>query len=204
MISAVVLAAGRSQRMGRPKMTLPWGSTTVIGQVVQVLGQAGLGEVLVVTGGAHDEVEAALRGSTARLVFNPRFNEGGMVASLQMGLAHLSDASEAALVVLGDQPQIQPEVVAALLAHYFEHRSPLVVPSYCMRRGHPWIVRRSLWMEIQALGASQTLRDLFHSQAEQIAYLQVETDSILADLDTPDDYERQRPPEPVSNPPGLG
>jgi len=64
-----------------------------------------------------------------------------------------------------------------------------------MRRGHPWIVSRSLWTFVQALGSSQTLRDLLHSQAEQVAYLPVETDSILADLDTPDDYERERPPE---------
>jgi molybdenum cofactor cytidylyltransferase len=204
MISAVVLAAGRSQRMGRPKMTLPWGSTTVIGRVVQVLGQAGVDDILVVTGGAHAEVETVLLGSPARLVFNPRFTEGGMADSLQVGLAHLPEATEAALVALGDQPQIQPEVVIALVARYLEDRPPLVVPSYAMRRGHPWIVARSLWTFVQSLGPSQTLRDLLHSQAELVAYLAVDTDSVLADLDTPSDYERERPIEPDSNPPGLG
>jgi molybdenum cofactor cytidylyltransferase len=204
MISAVVLAAGRSQRMGRPKMTLPWGNTTVIGRVVQVLELAGVDHIQVVTGGAHAEVESALQGSPARLIFNPRFSDSGMLASLQLGLAHLPEASEAALVVLGDQPQIQPEVVVALVARYHEDRPALVVPSYTMRRGHPWIVARSLWAEIQALGTSQTLRDLLHSQAEQIVYLPVDTDSILADLDTPGDYQRERPPERDSNLPGLG
>jgi len=190
MISAVVLAAGRSQRMGQPKMALHWGDTTVIGRVVQVLSQAGLSDILVVTGGASEAVQAALQDSVARLVHNPAYAAGEMLSSLQVGLAGLQENCEAALVALGDQPQIQAQVVAGLLARYRSSRSVLVVPSYQMRRGHPWIVGRSLWPDIQALSPPQTLRDLLQANAGQIEYLAVDTDSILADLDTPDDYQR--------------
>lgn len=190
MISAVVLAAGRSQRMGQPKMALPWGDSTVIGRVVQVLSQAGVNDIVVVTGGGSEAVHTALQSSSARLVHNPAYAEGEMLSSLQVGLAGLPDDWEAALVALGDQPQIQPQVVAGLLERYRLSHSVLVVPSYKMRRGHPWIVGRSLWPDIQALKPPQTLRDLLQAQAAQIDYLAVDTDSILADLDTPDDYQR--------------
>ena len=70
-VAAVVLAAGQSRRMGRPKLVLPWGDTTVIGRVVQALLEAGLNEIVVVTGGARRQVEAALAGLPVRPVFNP-------------------------------------------------------------------------------------------------------------------------------------
>lgn len=190
MISAVVLAAGRSRRMGQPKMALSWGDTTVIGRVVQVLSIAGVDDILVVTGGGSETVNAALHGSAARLVHNPDYAEGEMLSSLQVGLASLPEDCEAALVVLGDQPQIQSQVVVGLLERYRSSRSVLVVPSYRMRRGHPWVVKRFLWPDIQALKPPQTLRDLLQDKAGQIDYLTVDTDSILADLDTPDDYQR--------------
>jgi molybdenum cofactor cytidylyltransferase len=121
-----------------------------------------------------------------------------MLSSLQVGLSALPEDCEAALVALGDQPQIQPQVVVGLLERYRSSRSELVVPSYRMRRGHPWIVGRSLWSDIQALSPPQTLRDLLQDKAGQIDYLEVDTGSILADLDTPDDYQR------ALNRPGLG
>jgi molybdenum cofactor cytidylyltransferase len=193
MIGAIVLAAGQSRRMGRPKMVLPWGSTTVIGRVVGVLAQAGIEPVIVITGGSRELVEAALLGLPARPVFNPRFESDEMTWSLQTGLAAMPEDVEAALVVLGDQPQIEPRIVAAVVAAYRKAGPILVVPSYEMRRGHPWLVSRALWPAILALQPPQTLRDLLHASAEQIHYLVVDTPSVLRDLDTPDDYERERP-----------
>jgi len=204
VISAVILAAGRSQRMGRPKMALPWGDTTVIGQVVQTLVQAEVKDILVVTGGYHQEVESALQGLPVRVVYNPRFAEGEMVSSLQTGLANLPEAADAALVVLGDQPKIQARVVSGVIAMYRAQHADLVVPSYQMRRGHPWLIDRRLWGEVQALGVQHTLRDLLQAHASEILYLPVETDSVLIDLDTPGDYERERPKDENPRLPGLG
>lgn len=191
-IGAVVLAAGLSRRMGAPKQVLPWGGTTVIGRVVQVLALGGAQEIRVVTGGAHDLMEAALRESPAQVVFNSRFAEDAMILSLQTGLGHLPEDVQAALVALGDQPQIQPGVVQALIAVYRQRQPLVIVPSYQMRRGHPWLIDRSLWGEILQFEPAKTLRDVLNWYAEKIFYLTVDTDTVLRDLDTPEDYRREK------------
>ena len=192
-IAAVVLAAGLSRRMGKPKMLLPWGTTTVIGRVVEVLQQSGLVEILVVTGGARLEVEKTLAGSRTRTVFNPRFAEGEMIESLQVGLAAISDTASAALVVLGDQPQIETCVVEAVLKAFEQKRWELVIPSYAMRRGHPWLVGRSLWPDLIGMQPNQTMRDFMKAHEAVITYLEVDRPSVLKDLDTPQDWEREHP-----------
>jgi molybdenum cofactor cytidylyltransferase len=192
-IAAVVLAAGLSRRMGAPKMLLPWGTTTVIGRVVEVLQQSSLAEILVVTGGARLEVEGTLAGSRARTVYNPRFAEGEMIESLQVGLAAISNMASAALVVLGDQPQIETCVVEAVLKAFDQERRELVIPSYAMRRGHPWLVGRSLWPDLMGMQTKQTMRDFMKAHEAAITYLEVDRPSVLKDLDTPQDWEREHP-----------
>jgi molybdenum cofactor cytidylyltransferase len=192
-IGAIVLAAGLSSRMGVPKMALPWGDTTVIGQVVRVLSNAGLDEIIVVTGGAQDEVRQALQGLPVVEVYNPDHQKGEMLSSLQSGLSNLGNHLEAALVVLGDQPQIQERVVKALIKVYTSDRSPLVVPSYQMRRGHPWLLGRSLWPVVLELKRPDTLRDFLNEHQTSIQYVTIDTPTILQDLDSPADYHKYRP-----------
>jgi molybdenum cofactor cytidylyltransferase len=193
MIAAVVLAAGLSRRMGRPKLVLPWGTTTVIGRVASVLLEAGVSPVVVVIGGAHSLVDQALQGLPVRTAFNPRHAEDQMILSLQIGLAELPETVEAALVALGDQPQIEPSVVGAVMAEYRSSRAAIVVPSYQKRRGHPWLLDRQLWPALLGLAPPATLREFLQAQTSLIRYLPVETASILKDLDTPDDYASQAP-----------
>jgi molybdenum cofactor cytidylyltransferase len=197
MIAAIVLAAGKSQRMGQPKMTLPWGETTVIGQVTRTLLQGGVNEIVVVTGGAAAEVEQALAklppGLPVRLAFNPDYAQAEMPRSLAVGLQALRPETEAVLVALGDQPQIEAQVVEMLVAAYDETGEGLIIPSYQMRRGHPWLLGRALWPAVLALPLGATLRDLLNAHAGQIRYLTVETPSVLMDLDTPEDYLRYKP-----------
>lgn len=196
-ITAIVLAAGKSSRMGRPKMCLPWGETTVIGQVVQTLAAGGVSKIIVVTGGAQAEVLAALGEIRSAIsvenVFNPGYADGEMLLSLQIGLHKLEAGIDAAMVALGDQPQIQEGIVRKLLQAYGKTRAPLIVPSYQLRRGHPWIVARSLWNEILALADPATMRDFLIAHQALIHYVSVENDSVLRDLDTPADYTREVP-----------
>jgi molybdenum cofactor cytidylyltransferase len=189
MAAAVILAAGQSKRMGSPKMLLPWAGETVIGKVVRTLREAGLSEIVVVTGGAGDLVETALQGLDVRTLRNPDFTDGAMLASFQIGLKALSPPIETALVALGDQPQIELEVVKSILGVYEKAKPALVVPSYQMHRGHPWLVSRALWPSILVLHPPETLRDFLNQHAAQITYLTVESASILQDLDTPADYD---------------
>ncbi len=197
MISAIVLAAGQSRRMGCPKLSLPWGSTTILGQVVATLAQAGVGEIVVVTGGRRQEVEA-LVGDLAgtypvRSVYNGRAAESEMLASIQAGLQALDARAEAALVALGDQPQVQVGTVRRVIETYKIHQAGLAIPSYNQRRGHPWLAGRRLWPSLLALTPEQTPRDFLNAHAPEILYVPVEDDSILRDIDTPQQYEREKP-----------
>lgn len=196
-IGAVVLAAGASRRMGQPKMVLPWGSTTVIEQVTRTLAAAGAQPVVVVTGGAREQVEAALDSQPVHLVHNPNFEQGEMLSSLTAGLESPSLAASpevaAALVALGDQPAIQVEVARQVISVYWQTGARLVVPSYRNRRGHPWLVDRNLWPALINLPRNRTMRDFLNLHSGDIHYVTVETPTVLKDVDTPEDYYSQRP-----------
>lgn len=211
MIPAIVLAAGLSRRMGRFKLALPWGATTVIGQVIATLEAAGLTEIVVVTGHRADEVGAILRSNIVRNVFNPHYAAGEMLSSIQVGLVALSsgeashrvptglpgDASPrlppAALLCLGDQPQMEVATVQAVLAAGAEDGwMQIVIPSHQMRSGHPILLPSWLWPKI--LACTGTLRDVMAAHRDRTRYLVVDSPSVLADLDTPEDYEKESAP----------
>ena len=167
-IAAVILAAGRSSRMGRAKMTLPWGRKTVIASVVEVLAQGGVDEIVVVTGGSRLEVEAALIDLPTRPIYNPDYVEDSMILSLQIGLRSLSETAGAALVALGDQPQIQADVVRRVIRAHRELGRLLAVPSFQMRRGHPWLVARPLWDDLLSIRPPETIRAFLDHHADEI------------------------------------
>lgn len=192
-VGGLVLAAGQSRRMGRPKMTMTWGKTTVIELVTQTLLQGGANPVVAVTGGARREVEEALRELPVSTIYNPEYETGEMISSVRVGLQAFDEHTAAVLIAMGDQPQIQAETIGALIRVYRDNRAPLIVPSYQMRRGHPWLVSRELWQEIIDLHPPQTLRDFLERQAANIQYLVVDTASVLQDIDTPEQYEQYRP-----------
>jgi len=195
-MGAVVLAAGMSTRMGKPKMLLPWGQKTVIGAVVDQLIQAGIADIVVVTGGSRHEVENILQGLPVRCVFNPEYRNGEMIHSLQLGLHSQSSSVTACFVVLGDQPFLNADTITLLVREYQLSGKDLIIPSYQMRRGHPWLAARPIWPEVEKLTPPHTLRDFLKGQAGKIHYLSVDDPSILLDLDTPEDYSRLRPPDP--------
>lgn len=97
------------------------------------------------------------------------------------------------MIGLGDQPQVQERSVRLLREAFLRTQSPLVVPSFQIRRGHPWLVARSLWNELIGMSLSQTPRDFLNAHANDIHYVNLDTPSILADLDTPEDYRISRP-----------
>ena len=198
MISAIILAAGESKRMGQPKMLLKWGNSTVLEHVISVFANAGVEDIVVVTGAAREEVEkivaVAQTSCPARSVFNEGFVEGEMLSSIQCGLRDLAEKdSSAALIALGDQPQVREGSVWRVCEMFKETGNPLVVPSYHMRRGHPWLVDESLWGEMLAMRAPQTPRDFLNARADQIKYVEVDDEGILADLDTPEQYRTHKP-----------
>ncbi len=192
MISALILAAGASKRMGQPKMLLPWGNDTVLGHVIQVYKKAGVSSILIVTGSEKDKVEQIIKIQGATGVYNPDHARGEMLSSIQAGLRVMRSKVEAALICLGDQPQVEVDTVRLILQKYADETPLLIVPSYQMRRGHPWLVSRSLWKDIFELSPHQSTREFLNSNASKITYLTVDRPSVIQDLDTPEDYARYK------------
>ncbi len=191
MITASVLAAGLSSRMQRFKPVLPYGGLSVIQSVIAVLRGGSLGEILVITGHEHDRLDQHLAGWPVRTIFNPDYATGEMLSSIQVGLRSADPSAQAALIALGDQPMVEQSVVDRIVEAASRSRQRLVVPSYQMRRGHPFLIDRSLWKDVLALNHQQSLRDFFKNTAAPIHYVEVTTSSVLRDLDTPADYERE-------------
>jgi len=187
-IGGIVVAAGFSTRMGVFKLTLPWDSSTVIARVVQTLEEAGLEDIVVVTGHRADEVTRALTGMAARTVYNPRYDTGEMLSSIQVGLLALRREALAALICLGDQPQMEVGTVRAVLAAGYEVGwQQVVVPSHRKRAGHPILLPRGIWLKV--LSTTGTLRDVMKAEREHTRYADVDTPTVLADLDTLGDYD---------------
>jgi molybdenum cofactor cytidylyltransferase len=196
-ISAIILAAGASRRMGEPKLILPWGNTTVLGQVVATFAAAGIGDILVVTGWARKQIERLVtklaQKFPIRMVHNPDYEHGEMLSSIQAGLSGLGSESSGALIGLGDQPQVQEETVRRICTTFNQTKSLLVIPSYQGHRGHPWLVARSLWPEILALpGTNSTARQFLSVHTSQIEYVTAD-ENTLKDLNTLEEYNRLRP-----------
>ena len=188
MITAIVLAAGQSRRMGQNKLLLPFGSSTVIGTIVGELSACpDVRDIVIVTGYEAERLAAHLRDQPVRYVFNPAYAQSDMLVSIQSGLRALPSTVEAALIVLGDQPRLKREIVQRVVEAAGPER--LIVPSYQLRRGHPILIPRSLWASILALPPHATLREVIRANADRIHYVNVDDDSVLRDIDTPDDYQ---------------
>ena len=189
MITAIILAAGESKRMGEPKMLMPWGKSTVLQTVISTFQASGVKDILVVTGGAHQQVEELI-GRTVEIVFNENYQTGEMLSSIQLGLSVKKREASAALICLGDQPQVEERSVRSVCNAFLAGKSEIVVPSYEMQRGHPWLVARPMWDEILAMKSPKTARDFLKNNARKIHHVIVDNPSILADLDTPEDYAK--------------
>ena len=151
---------------------------------------------MVVTGAEREKVEG-LVGVLAerypvRCIFNPAYETGEMLSSLQCGLAGLGPEVDAALIELGDQPQVESGTARSIVEAFKSSGARIVVPSYQMRRGHPWLVEKSLWDKIQALRPPQTPREFLNAHADEIKYVNMDTPSINEDMDTPEDYKSSR------------
>jgi molybdenum cofactor cytidylyltransferase len=193
MISAVVLAAGQSKRMCQHKMLLPWGKSTVIAHIISTLMDAGVEDIHIVVGGLRKQLTLVLQDYPLEIIYNKDYRNGEMLTSVKLGIQSLQNEPEAALIVLGDQPQIYADIIQALFARYVSSNSQIIVPSYKMRRGHPLLIARSLWNSLLKLTPPMTLRDFLELNNELIDYLVVDNQSVVQDLDTPDDYLRYKP-----------
>lgn len=217
---AVIAAAGKSSRMGKAKQLLPWGESTVIETVVNNLAVAGVKPIICIVGRSGELVAERLSGIDTVVLPNPDYQSTEMVYSFQIGLNYmlhqarpvaveegsrkqqeeitLSGASganypiEGTFLSLGDQPHISLDVIQQILCQVRLTPDRIVIPSHKKRRGHPFYLPRQLWPDVLALDAAHSLRTVISRHSGMITYVNLNTDSILFDVDTPQDYARLR------------
>jgi molybdenum cofactor cytidylyltransferase len=189
MIAALVLAAGFSRRMGRPKLLLPIAGQTVIRRSVEpLLDQVDV--VVVVTPPDATEIREALAGLDVRFAVNAR-PEDGQGTSIAAGIAALDAATRAALVVLGDQPAVPPAVVPALLAAFARTGKAIVAPVYRGFQGTPVLFAAEVFPELRALTGDRGARAVVAARPERVERVEFDMPEP-ADVDTPEDYARLR------------
>lgn len=187
MIAGVLLAAGRSQRMGQPKLLLPWQGVPLIHFVAQQILRSQLDELIVVVGHRSEHLIAALDGLALRIVRNDDFLDG-QSTSLRAGINALDTSVSAALVLLADQPLLQPATIDALIEVYAREQPPIVLPRYEGQRGNPVLFDRSLFAELVVITGDQGARSVLKAHAQSIRWLDTTDGGILLDIDTPDAY----------------
>lgn len=184
------MAAGRSERMGKPKLNLSWGKTTILGQVIMSLAEGGLHRIFVVINPLRrPEKPEGLPEVEITWIENPAAETGEMLKSIQTGLSKLPKDVQNILICLGDQPTIRPDVVLKIVQTVKETGDPLVFPSYRYRRGHPWAVNRKYWTEICGLKSTDTVRTFIQAHANAIHYVNFDLEPP-EDIDTPEIYQR--------------
>jgi molybdenum cofactor cytidylyltransferase len=189
VIWAIVLAAGESRRMGRPKLLLPYGDRTIIETVVQNVVSSRADRVLVVLGGYRREIEEKIRGFAVKRVINRRYQEG-MLSSVRRGLSALPPSARAAAFILADQPEVASSVIDLMIEAYRREKKGIVLPVYRKKRGHPLLIDLKYRREIESLSPDIGLRGLLREHRDDILEVRVSSPAVLKDIDNPDDYGR--------------
>jgi len=191
VIAAVVLAAGLSRRMGRPKLLLDLGGAAVIRVSVERILAAGIDEVVVVTPPDAAGLAAALDGLAVRYAVNAD-PAAGQATSIVAGIRALAPETDAALIALGDQPTLPADVIPALVRARAETGRPIAAPVYRGERGNPVLFAASVFPELCALSGDRGARGVIERDAARVALVPFDV-PMPPDLDTPDDYARLRP-----------
>lgn len=189
MISAILLAAGESRRMGDFKQLLPFRGKTFVECCVDNLLETSVDEIIVVTGHRQTEVRQVLGNRPVKFAFNADFHMG-MSSSIQCGIQSLDEKTTAILIALADQPHIHSNIISKVIAAYKSVLPLIVVPVYISHRGHPIILDIKLREEILAIDPAEGLRQVVQAHKEQVLYLEMTDDAILLDFDYPQDYQK--------------
>ena len=185
--AAILLAAGRSRRMGAFKPLLPFGNKTVIETCVDNLREAGVETIVVVTGHRGAEIRERLAHLPVRFAVNPD-ESSEMGVSIARGVEQIPDGTESFFIALCDQPAVEPEVIGLLMDERGRTGAQLLVPEYQGRGGHPVLLDGKFREELMGLDRQRGLRALFDAHPEEVRRVVVASPYVARDMDTWEDY----------------
>ena len=187
MINAIVLAAGESRRMGKPKPLLRFGDRTFLEQIITVLQGAHVDRITVVLGARAESIEGAVDLSGTDVVVNREYRQG-QLSSLIAALKAAPPETEAILLCLVDSPFIQTEIVNQVVETFGATKAPIVVPTFGGRRGHPPLFARSMFAQIINAPPEEGARHVVYANEDNVVEVEVAENSILVGIDTPEAY----------------
>ena len=198
VLSAVILAAGDSSRMGAPKAALvtPDSGDSFIARIVRTLRAADVEDLVIVTGRHHDAVLEALARDrvmpSPRIVRNPDPSRG-QLSSLLAGMdAVLTARTEALMMTLVDVPLVRVSTVIAVIDEWRRSRAPIVRPAIGDRHGHPVIFDRAVFDEIRRAGLDVGAKSVVRAHEHEIVNVPVDDEGCVRDVDTPADYDEMK------------
>lgn len=189
-VAGLILAAGKSERMGRPKLMLDFHGKAFLEHIFTEASQSALTEVRVVIGHHAEQVQSQFPSLEGKWIVNPDY-ERGQLSSIQCGLTVLKQYSlDGVMLLLIDHPFISPMLINQLIHNFGESRCPIVIPSYAHRRGHPVIFANSLFEELCNASLDRGASDVVRTHEKDILHVEVDNPGVLVDIDTLEDYSR--------------
>jgi molybdenum cofactor cytidylyltransferase len=182
-ISAVLLGAGESRRMGHDKLSLPWGKKTMLEHCFETLLRSEVHELIVVLSTRNKGVRNLFRGRKVRIVINP-LSKIGMSASIRRGLREIHPRCHGILIALGDQPLLKTRTINALIRTFNQAKGGIIVPSFRGTRGHPVIFHRRFKRELLNLKGDVGGRSILESHPEDVRVVPVKSMGVIKDVDT--------------------
>jgi len=187
VVVGVVLGAGKSSRFGAPKQLLPFGDSTLLGQVVKNANASVLDQVVVVLSRASGELRDSVDFGRAKVVDNTAYGTG-CASSLLAGMDAAGEDCEALMLLLGDQPGVSSEFMDFALAEWRRERPWASVTSYRGELGHTFIFPRESFVELRDLHGDKAVWKLIEAYPERVSRVRIEA-PLPPDVDTPEDYE---------------
>jgi len=189
MISAILLGAGESKRMGIDKLSLPWGRKTVFEHCFEILLRSDVEELVIVLRFRNKGIKNLFQRKKVKIVTNPCFRKG-MSHSIRRGLQAIHPNSHGILVALGDQPFLKTRTINVLIRTFDQGRGGIIIPSFQGKRGHPVIFDRKYEKELLDLKGDVGGRSIIERHPEDLRVVSIKSEGVVKDVDTWQDYEK--------------
>jgi len=184
---AIILAAGKSERMGSNKLLMPFSDRTIIETVIGNVMQSDVDNMLVVLGAYCNELIPVVNRMKVNHCYNEQW-ETGMLSSIRCGFQNLPAEADTVLIFLGDQPAIPGRVANSIIREFRRNSQGIVIPVYKGKRGHPILISRSYEADIMQLSNNLGLHELIHLYREDVLEVDTDVKTILKDIDTMQDF----------------